>query len=350
MILNKQNRIIIVLGPTGNQGKSVVSSLLSDESRVVECPRSHQGSSQPYFWRYFDIESLQNAFSGAYGVFAVTSETSSRTIEKEDDLKLALESGKNIVAAAKICRIQHFVLGSLPGMRRATSGRFDKLFHMDHKFVIEQWAKQNLFAVTCLLPDSFVWTCSRSFLKVSSSPTWIVRSTIEEKISPDRGSPVENTSNYCSKWGGSYFSPLFHSQSGLNGLILSMIWVFLLQVFASGIAKTKNKNYVVCSPKLRMDEFASTFTRVTGQPAIYSPISMDEWADLASKAVGNEFKEDIRQMMEWISIAPEDKICYGALDPVEDSSWDLHFQATSFETWLRRSGWRGPPEGSRDML
>lgn len=124
-----------------------------------------------------------------------------------------------------------------------------------------------------------------------------------------------------------------------------------LEVFALGIAKTKNKNYVVCSPKLRMGEFASTFTRVTGQPAIYSPISMDEWSDLASKAVGNGFKEDIRQMMEWISIAPEDKICYGALDPAEDSSWeDLHLQASSFENWLRRSGWRGPPEGNRDML
>lgn len=72
---------------------------------------------------------------------------------------------------------------------------------------------------------------------------------------------------------------------------------------------------------------------------------------MASKAVGNGFKEDIRQMMEWISIAPEDKICYGALDPAEDSAWeDLHLRASSFEYWLRRSGWRGPPEGYRDML
>jgi hypothetical protein len=127
--------------------------------------------------------------------------------------------------------------------------------------------------------------------------------------------------------------------------------IFAAEVFSLGIAKTKNKNYVVCSPKLRMGEFASTFTRVTGQPAIYSPISMDEWAELSSKAVGNGFKEDIRQMMEWISIAPENKICYGALDPAEDSSWeDLHLRASSFEDWLRRSGWRGPPEGNLDML
>jgi uncharacterized protein YbjT (DUF2867 family) len=171
MILNTQNRIIVVLGSTGYQGKGVVSSLLSDDSRELWNVRAvtrdvNSVSAQRLLNDFqtsdhrlsltsgdiFDIESLQNAFSGAYGVFAVTSETNSRTIENEDDLKLELESGKNIISAARICRIQHFVLSSLPDMRRATSGRFDKLFHMDHKFVIEQWAKQSLSAVTCLLP------------------------------------------------------------------------------------------------------------------------------------------------------------------------------------------------------
>lgn len=171
MTLNTQNRIIVVLGSTGNQGKGVVSSLLSDNSRELWNVRAvtrdvnsvlaqrllneFQTSDHRLSLTTGDIsdkESLQNVFSGAYGVFAVTSETNSRTIEKEDDLKLELESGKNIISAARICGIEYFALSSLPDMRQATSGRFDKLFHMDHKFVIEQWAKQNLSAVTCLLP------------------------------------------------------------------------------------------------------------------------------------------------------------------------------------------------------
>ena len=171
MTLNTQNRIIVVLGSTGHQGRGVVSSLLSDDSRELWNVRAvtrdvTSVSAQRLLndfqtWDHrlslvsgdiFDVESLQNAFCGAYGVFAVTSETNSRTIETEDDLKLELESGKNIISAAKVCNIQHFVFSSLPDMRRATSGRFEKLFHMDHKFVIEQWAKQSLPAVTCLLP------------------------------------------------------------------------------------------------------------------------------------------------------------------------------------------------------
>jgi NAD(P)-dependent dehydrogenase (short-subunit alcohol dehydrogenase family) len=171
MTPSPQNRIIVVLGSTGNQGRGVVSSLLSDDSRELWNVRAvtrdvNSVSAQRLLNDFqtsdhrlslihgdiFDVESLQKAFSGAHGVFAVTSETNSKTIETEDDMKLELESGKNIVSAARICHIQHFVLSSLPDMKRATSGRFDKLFHMDHKFVIEQWAKQSLSAVTCLLP------------------------------------------------------------------------------------------------------------------------------------------------------------------------------------------------------
>ncbi|KAJ5147474.1 NmrA-like [Penicillium atrosanguineum] len=360
MASNAQNRIIVVLGSTGHQGRGVVSSLLSDSARELWNVRAvtrdvNSVSAQRLLndfqtpdhrlslitGDFFDEESLQVAFSGAYGVFAVTSETNSRTIEHEDDLKQELESGKNIISAAKICRIQHFVLSSLPDMKRATSGRFDKLFHMDHKFIIEQLAKQDLSAVTCLLPGLFFtnldWShyCRREANGVVRFCPPIPSTKLVEWVDPvyDMG----------------IFAAVVSAKEDLIPYPMpcdERLRESLSEVFALGIVKTKNKNYVCCSPKLRMDEFASTFTRVTGQPAIYSPISIDEWAGLASRAVGNGFKEDIRQMIEWISIAPEDKICYGALDPAEDSSWeDLHLQASTFEDWLRRSGWRGPPEG-----
>lgn len=92
-----------------------------------------------------------------------------------------------------------------------------------------------------------------------------------------------------------------------------------------------------------MQDLASTFTRHTGQPAVYNPITIDEWADMASRAVGPGFKEDIRQMMEWFSIAPEDKSCYGALDPADDiAQEELGLEASSFEDWLKRTNWAGP--------
>ena len=117
----------------------------------------------------------------------------------------------------------------------------------------------------------------------------------------------------------------------------------VIEVFALGPAEMRNKNYIVSGPKLRMGDIATLFSKITDKPAIYDPISVTEYADLAAQEVGKGFKEDIRQMIEWISVAPDEKVCYGAFDPAEDSSWeDLHLKGSSFEDWLKRSGWNGP--------
>ena len=60
---------------------------------------------------------------------------------------------------------------------------------------------------------------------------------------------------------------------------------------------------------------AETFTRVTGKPAVYSPISFEEFGQLSSALVGPAFKEDAIEMMQWAAIAPADKTCYGAFEP-----------------------------------
>lgn len=88
---------------------------------------------------------------------------------------------------------------------------------------------------------------------------------------------------------------------------------------------------------------AEVFTRVTGIPAVHSPISFEEFGNLSSALVGPAFKEDAIEMMQWAAIAPDDKICYGALEPeAEKSSEELALTASSFEDWLRRSRWTGP--------
>jgi hypothetical protein len=86
-----------------------------------------------------------------------------------------------------------------------------------------------------------------------------------------------------------------------------------------------------------------TFTRVTGQPAIHDPITPEEFGDLTVPRVGPAFKRDATEMMEWAAVAPADRICYGALTENQDRSLEeLGLKASSFEEWLRRSGWAGP--------
>ena len=117
----------------------------------------------------------------------------------------------------------------------------------------------------------------------------------------------------------------------------------LIEIFHLGLEKTKGKTYLALGPRISPEEMARTFTRITGKQAVHSPISFEEFGDLSSKLVGPAFKEDAIEMMQWASVAPDDKTCYGAFEiGRERLSEELGLSGSSFGDWLRRSGWTGP--------
>lgn len=114
-------------------------------------------------------------------------------------------------------------------------------------------------------------------------------------------------------------------------------------IFTKGPTTTGNKTYPVVSPKIRFSDFARIFESKTGKKAIFDPISLDEWGSTVAAAAGKGYEEDIRQMMEWVGVAPGEKVCYGTMERGKDRSWEeLGVRASTFEEWLERSGWRGP--------
>ncbi|KAL7755729.1 hypothetical protein ACKLNR_014256 [Fusarium oxysporum f. sp. zingiberi] len=115
------------------------------------------------------------------------------------------------------------------------------------------------------------------------------------------------------------------------------------EIFHLGVETTKGKTYLALGPRITPEGMAKVFMRVTGKPAVHSPISFEEFGRLSSALVGPAFKEDAIEMMRWAAVAPTDKTCYGAFElEVEQSSEDLGLTASSFEDWLTRSGWTGP--------
>ena len=110
-----------------------------------------------------------------------------------------------------------------------------------------------------------------------------------------------------------------------------------------GVEKTRGKTYFVLSSRVTTDDMVKTFTKVTGQSAIHDPISAEEFGEMAASSVGPAFKEDAKAMMEWAAVTPADRIGYGAFTEDQDHSFEeLGLKASSFEEWLRRSGWTGP--------
>ena len=170
-------RTVVVVGATGNQGSGVVRALLGSKSTegnqwlVRALTRDPNSAKAKKFLadhqtldnrltlvtgHVYDKDSLQNAFAGAYGVFAITSESyPGRVLIQEEEMQHEIEAGRNMVLAAEECRIKHFVFSSLPDMVKATGGRFLNIHHMNNKHVIEQIAREKLSGLTCLTPGSY---------------------------------------------------------------------------------------------------------------------------------------------------------------------------------------------------
>lgn len=167
---------IVVLGVTGSQGRGVVRAILNEPAlssfNIIGITRNPNSPSAQTLLSSLQTDSgrlslaaadvfspptLEAVFSGAYGIFAVTSEWKAGTrCETEEDLKAELESGRNIVAAAKKAGVKHFVFSSLPNLSKASGGRFTKVCHFDHKAEIQELAMRELPAATALLPGMWM--------------------------------------------------------------------------------------------------------------------------------------------------------------------------------------------------
>jgi nucleoside-diphosphate-sugar epimerase len=176
MSTTDHSRLIVVLGATGNQGGGVVRALLDSTTAdgglwhvrgVTRDP--HSTKAQKFLadnqtidnrlslvaGEEYDRPSLQNAFAGAHGVFAVTSATPNvKVLGKEEETRHEIEAGRNMVLAAEACGVRHFVWSSLPDMVEATGGRFPNIHHMDNKYEIEKIARERLGGVTALIPGT----------------------------------------------------------------------------------------------------------------------------------------------------------------------------------------------------
>lgn len=167
-------RTIVVTGATGNQGGGVVRALLASDkdwhiralTRDVNSSRAKAllddcsrdvaaGRLSLVAGHVYEPISLQSAFSGAYGIFAITSETyPGRVLVEEVEMAHEVEAGRNMVLAAKEAGVEHFVFSSLPDMAKTTGGQFTKIYHMNNKHAVEEIAKEHLSGVTCLIPGS----------------------------------------------------------------------------------------------------------------------------------------------------------------------------------------------------
>lgn len=136
-------KIILVTGATGAQGGSVARVLLDNKQFAVRVLTRNVQSAQAQVLEaagaeivagdFDDVESLQRALQGVYGVFGVTNFW--EHFEKE------FQQGKNLINAVKEAGVQHFVYSSLKDYHGLSGGTLS-VPHCDIKAALKNYAKE----------------------------------------------------------------------------------------------------------------------------------------------------------------------------------------------------------------
>ncbi|KAL1586787.1 hypothetical protein WHR41_04669 [Cladosporium halotolerans] len=147
--MTMEKKIVAVLGATGQQGGSVVQSLLADPekyhirglTRDINSNKSKGLAAQGVEVVQADVGdaiSLERAFEGAHSIYAMTDFWQSMSADVET------EQGKAIANIANgLPQLEHFVWASLPDGRALSAGKYSNIFHWQSKAAVAKYIRDS---------------------------------------------------------------------------------------------------------------------------------------------------------------------------------------------------------------
>ncbi|KAJ7082824.1 NAD(P)-binding protein [Mycena crocata] len=343
------SKLILVIGATGAQGQAVVDALLAPDAngkaspysvraltrdpksahaqvltaRGVECVQGWCTQADINSGSFTDFDTVARALDGAYGAFV---NTDGFTCGEMREILMGNEqyAGMRIFELAKQTRsLKHYVWSNLRHVSKRAG--FDPAYraeHMDAKGRVGEWLsvqESNL--------DGLSWS------QVTTGP-------------------------YMDMLKGGLYAPLNIRKDGTVVFVapvedghIPMIalkdlgwwarWTFDHRV------ETSARELNVTSDRVTFDDIVKTFTKVTGQPAVYKRVTMDEWFDLfdaekMAAPVANELRRGdgsttLREnFTRFWSVMRDDIID-------KDMEWirSVHPGTYTLERWMRDSNYDG---------
>ena len=286
--MQKGTDVILVTGATGNQGNAVARQLLANGHKVRAMTRRPEGAAAQALGSlgaavaqgdFDDLASLEQALSGAWGVFAVQN-TWEAGVEKEE------EQGKRLAELARKMGVTHFVYASVGSAHRATG-----IPHFDNKWRIEEAVRRLGFpSHTVLRPVFFMenWTSpwfkpglDEGKLMIGLKPETVLQMISVEDI-------------------GKYGLIAFEQHDKLNGEAIDI----------AGDAKT-------------MPETAEILGKAMGKSVTFVQVPIEEV---------RKFSEDFAIMLEWF-----DRVGYDVDIPSLEKKFGV--RPASLAEWAGKVSW-----------
>lgn len=208
--MNIGKDLIVVTGATGQQGGATARELLAAGHRVRAVTRKPDGDAanalatlgaEVVQGDLDDAASLEKAFAGGWGLFAVQN-TWEAGVEKEE------EQGKRVAQVAKTAGIRHFVYASVGSAYRQTG-----IPHFDNKARVEERVRALKFPSYAIVRPVFFMD---NFLSPWFKP-YIDKGTLALGIAPDTALQMIAVADI-----GKYGKLAFEEHGDLNGRALDI--------------------------------------------------------------------------------------------------------------------------------
>ena len=285
--MSNQNNILVT-GATGQQGGAVARELLTQGYRVKAMTRNTENEKAQTLAGFGaeiiqgdlnDVDSLNRATNGVWGVFAVQN-TWEAGVEKEE------EQGKRIAEIARTNGVQHFVYSSVGSAHRHTG-----IPHFDNKWRIEETVRSLGFpSFTIIRPvffmDNFISEGFKPGLDQGKLMIGLKPETVLQMIA------VKDIGKY-GLWA-------FENYDELNGRAID-----------------------IAGDALTMPEAAKTLSSVNGKSVGFFQVPIEEV---------RKFSDDYALMLEWF-----DRFGYEA--DIDGLSKESGIKPTPFADWAAQTDW-----------
>jgi uncharacterized protein YbjT (DUF2867 family) len=305
-------KVIAVLGATGAQGGGLVRAILNDGAgeftaraitRNIDSDKAKalaDMGAEVVAADIDDYESLKNAFTGAYGVYAVTNFWEHFSPEKET------AQAASIAKAAKATNVQHVIWSTLEDTRNwvplddnrmPTLGGNYKVPHFDSKGEADKFFTEQGLPVTLLL-TSFYW---ENFIYFG--------------MAPKKGED------------GKLALSLPMGDKKLPSIAVEDIGKSAYEIFKRG-NEFVGKTVGISGSQLSGQEMADSFAKALGQDVAYNAVPFDVY-----RGLGFDGAEDLGNMFQF-NHDFEDYFC--STRNVE-STKALNPSLQGFDNWLAQN-------------
>lgn len=258
---------LVVFGATGNQGGSVINSVLNDSAlrqeytiravtRDTSTPSAQhlqQKGVEVVIGNADDTPSVQKALHGAHTVFFLTTTIYDDKLEERE-----LAQGKRIADAAVSVGAKYLIFSTLPSINANSGGKYNKGGHFDVKSEIEKYIRTLPIKSAFFAPGSFMQNFATNMRPNSAGDGSYIFATV---ASPETKLPLIDITQT-----GKYVSAILANPDAFEGKVLC--------------AATK---------LYTMDEIVQIISKSTGKIVVYRQLPEEVFRKFLPPAMADYF-------------------------------------------------------------